>query len=116
MSIEPYPIIEVQPAWVLEDEQMGNKRKFWYRSAEQECDWLFKYPKPGTGMHWSEKIAAEVASLMIRYANVPMSLADACLVRMSELYPNSAVLTADSDFNIYRRHTRQIIPVLMPTS
>lgn len=63
-------------------------------------------------------LAAEldhVESLMTRYANVPMSLADACLVRMSELYPNSTVLTADSDFNIYRRHTRQTIPVIMPT-
>ena len=59
---------------------------------------------------------ATVAGLMIRYANVPMSLADACLVRMSELYPNSTVLTADSDFNIYRRHTRQIIPVMMPAA
>ena len=58
----------------------------------------------------------DIRTLMIRYANVPMSLADACLVRMSELYPNSTVLTADSDFNIYRRHTRQIIPVMMPAA
>lgn len=58
----------------------------------------------------------QVERLMARYANVPMSLADACLVRMSELYPNSVVLTADSDFNIYRRHSRQTIPVLMPAA
>jgi len=55
-----------------------------------------------------------VRSLMARYANVPMSLADACLVRISELYPSSLVLTTDSDFNIYRRHGRQSIPVIMP--
>ncbi|WP_293142439.1 type II toxin-antitoxin system VapC family toxin [Okeania sp. SIO3I5] len=40
----------------------------------------------------------EVEALMKRYENVPMSLADACLVRMSELIPGSVVLTLDSDF------------------
>lgn len=48
------------------------------------------------------------------YHNVPMSLADACLVRMAELHPRSRVFTIDSDFHIYRRHGRQMIPVLMP--
>jgi len=48
------------------------------------------------------------------YRNVPMSLADACLVRMAELHPRSRVFTIDSDFHIYRRHGRQMIPVLMP--
>lgn len=56
-----------------------------------------------------------VRSLMARYANVPMSLADACLARMSELYADSLVLTTDSDFAIYHRNRNQIIPTLMPT-
>ena len=56
----------------------------------------------------------EVAALMRRYSNVPMSLADACLVRMSELVPNCTVFTLDSDFRIYRRHKRQTIPLLIP--
>lgn len=43
-----------------------------------------------------------------------MSLADACLVRMSELLSDCTVFTTDSDFNIYRRHRNQIIPVIMP--
>jgi predicted nucleic acid-binding protein len=55
-----------------------------------------------------------VRNLMARYANVPMSLADACLVRMSELYPDSVVLTTDSDFIIYRWHGRKAISTLMP--
>ncbi len=55
-----------------------------------------------------------VASLIHHYSNVPMSLADACLVRMSELRPDSVVLTLDADFHIYRRHKRQRIPVLVP--
>ncbi len=56
----------------------------------------------------------QVSSLMKRYANVPMALADACLVRMSELVADSAVLTLDGDFRIYRRHRRHKIPVLLP--
>jgi uncharacterized protein len=42
-----------------------------------------------------------ISSLMIRYQSVPMSLADACLVRMAEIYPESQILTLDSDFQIY---------------
>lgn len=52
--------------------------------------------------------------LVERYADAPMSLADACLVRMSELHPNCLVWTLDSHFKVYRRHGRQAIPVLMP--
>jgi len=54
----------------------------------------------------------QVSSLMERYANVPMSLADACLVRMSELLPESVVMTLDGDFQIYRRHGRQKISLI----
>ncbi len=54
----------------------------------------------------------QVSSLMERYADVPMSLADACLVRMSELLPESVVMTLDRDFHIYRRHGRQKIPLI----
>jgi hypothetical protein len=43
-----------------------------------------------------------------------MSLADACLVRLSELHADSEVLTLDSDFRIYRRHGNRIIPVVLP--
>lgn len=53
-------------------------------------------------------------TLMRRYRNRPMSLADACLVRLSELHPGGRVFTLDSDFLIYRRHGNKVIPVLMP--
>lgn len=56
----------------------------------------------------------EVQKLIIRYQSVPMSLADACLVRMSEQLAESAVLTLDSDFNVYRKHTNQAISAMMP--
>jgi uncharacterized protein len=55
-----------------------------------------------------------VLKLMGKYADVPMSLADACLVRMSETLSDPIVLTTDADFRIYRRHSRQVIPCLIP--
>ncbi|CAN5503130.1 PIN domain-containing protein [soil metagenome] len=55
-----------------------------------------------------------VGALVRKYESVPMSLADACLVRMSELHPDSQVLTLDGDFRIYRRLGRQVVPTIMP--
>jgi predicted nucleic acid-binding protein len=56
-----------------------------------------------------------VLGLMRKYADVPMSLADACLVRMTETAAEPVLLTTDSDFRIYRRHSRQTIPAVMPS-
>jgi predicted nucleic acid-binding protein len=53
-------------------------------------------------------------TLLARYASVPMSLADACLVRMAETRPHANVLTLDADFRVYRRSGRLAIPVIMP--
>ena len=64
-------------------------------------------------LHLAEE-AEPVDLLMRRYENVPMSLADACLVRMSELTADCVVLTIDSDFRIYRRNGRKSIPLLTP--
>lgn len=55
-----------------------------------------------------------VTTLMRKYQDVPMSLADACLVRMSELHDRSRVFTLDSDFKLYRRNGRQAIPLIYP--
>ena len=60
--------------------------------------------------------AEAVLSLMRRYRNVPMSLADACLVRMSQLHPASPVLTLDRDFTVYRKNRSRRIPLLSPVS
>jgi predicted nucleic acid-binding protein len=57
---------------------------------------------------------ATVRALFERYDKVPASLADACLVRMSELHDPCRILTLDSDFLLYRRHGRSAIPLLMP--
>ncbi len=58
--------------------------------------------------------SAAVARMMKKYHDLPMSLADACLVRMTEHHPGSVVLTLDCDFRIYRRSGRQPVPVRMP--
>ena len=58
--------------------------------------------------------ATAIARLMARYEDVPMSLADACLVRMSEQLTDSQVLTLDRHFTIYRRHGRRTIATIMP--
>lgn len=61
-----------------------------------------------------QKEQADLRALMHRYRNRPMSLADACLVRLSEICPKGEVFTLDGDFRIYRRHGNRVIPVLMP--
>jgi uncharacterized protein len=61
-----------------------------------------------------EEDAAGVESLMQRYADTPMSLADACLVRLTERFPDCRLFTLDSDFEHYRRNGRQVIPLLHP--
>ncbi len=55
-----------------------------------------------------------VRKLMAKYATVPMSLADACLVRMTELDAQSVVVTLDEDFQVYRRGGRQVVPTISP--
>jgi len=55
-----------------------------------------------------------VLRLLHKYSNLPMSLADACLVRMTELLADPIVLTTDDDFRVYRRHSRQVVPCVLP--
>jgi predicted nucleic acid-binding protein len=57
-----------------------------------------------------------VRKLMLRYDDVPMSLADGCLVRLSEIDRDARVLTLDRNFRIYRRHRHQVIPLIIPES
>jgi predicted nucleic acid-binding protein len=61
-----------------------------------------------------EEQQTDLRALMWRYRNRPMSLADACLVRLSEIHTAAEVLTLDADFRIYRRHGNKVIPVRMP--
>lgn len=55
-----------------------------------------------------------LATLLDKYKDLPMSLADACLVRMAEKTTDGVVLTLDSDFKTYRKHKRQVVPTITP--
>lgn len=57
---------------------------------------------------------SETLRLLRRYRDTPMNFADACLVRMAEKSDNAVVFTTDSDFRIYRRNGRQVIPLITP--
>ena len=67
--LESYRILEVEPEPAFDPEaieSLGGKVKFWFQFSDDwmGTDWLFKYPRPDTGEHWAEKIAAEVAGLL----------------------------------------------------
>ena len=59
--------------------------------------------------------AASVLVLLKKYADRKMNLADACIVRMTELVRNCRVVTVDrADFSVYRRNGRDLIPLIAP--
>jgi len=74
---------------------------------------LFRRGSLRAAFHFDEHAEA-VLRLMDKYADVPMSFADACLVRMTETFADPILLTTDSDFTIYRRHSRQVVPCVLP--
>lgn len=64
------------------------------------------------GLRLDEEMVA-IRALMERYENVPMSLADACLVRLAEL-TGLPICTLDDDFAIYRAHGRRTLTLISP--
>jgi predicted nucleic acid-binding protein len=57
----------------------------------------------------------EVLELAERYQDRSPDLADLCLIRMSELFAGLHVITVDeSDFRVYRRNKREVIPIVCP--
>jgi len=57
----------------------------------------------------------EIFLLMTKYAKVPMSYTDACLVWLAQRHAGSKVFTLDSDFHIYRLGRAKPIPLIAPT-
>jgi hypothetical protein len=97
----PYKVLKIEPDWVLEEEAMGSKEKFWFRETDSATDWLFKYPQPNTGQHWAEKIAAEVADVLdilharvelARFQTVPGSATESFAREGRELHHGNQVL------------------------
>jgi uncharacterized protein len=61
-----------------------------------------------------EEHVEALRNLLQKYRDTPMSLADACIVRMAELYERHAVLTLDSDFSVYLKHSRVPLTLVHP--
>ena len=55
-----------------------------------------------------------IRSLLTKYHSLPMSLADATLVRLAERHDNATIFTLDKHFRIYRKHGRRQIPLIIP--
>ena len=103
---------------ILTCESVLSEAAFLLKREGFDSDLIFSFMEKGKvqiAIH-VEREMADLRNLMRRYRNRPMSLADACLVRLSELHPEAVVFTLDSDFRIYRRHGNKTIPVLMPDS
>lgn len=65
------------------------------------------------GFNLAENLSS-VQALLIKYADRPISLTDACLIRMSELNTGHRVFTLDSDFHFYRKFGRELISLIYP--
>jgi predicted nucleic acid-binding protein len=101
---------------LLTCEPVLTEAAFLLKREGRETDPLFELLERGVlrvGLEIEEQLA-DLRTLMRRYRDRPMSLADACLVRLSEMHRDGTVLTLDSDFRIYRRHGNKVIPLLVP--
>ena len=61
-----------------------------------------------------EEHVPALRALHQKYRDRPMSLADACIVRMAELFDEHCVLTLDSGFSVYRKHGRRPLELIHP--
>ncbi len=62
----------------------------------------------------AEAEKTSLLALMRRYSDLPISFADASLIRLTEIHAHSVVWTLDGHFRVYRRHGRQAIPLITP--
>lgn len=89
------PVLQVDPAQIVRDEQLGSKSKFWYANEQGER-WLFKFAReitPGgelAGEDWAEKLGAEIASALgIPSAHVELAECQGRRGSSSRLFLNS---------------------------
>jgi predicted nucleic acid-binding protein len=89
---------------------------FLMRRDGLDPNWLLEYHRRGALVtHFDlDREIDPIQALIVKYDDLPMSLADACLVRMSEIHKDPVVCTLDRDFLVYRRNGRQKIPLLAP--
>jgi len=90
--IHQHPILEVDPDSQFLSEPMGTKRKFWCHDDDRDR-WLFKYSRPGTGEHWSEKVASAIAALL----EVPAAQVELARCRAEAGCASRSFLSADME-------------------
>lgn len=88
---DTYPVVALQTGWLLGDEQMGSKDKYWMQLPGDSHPWLFKYSRMSvgnvTGEHWAEKIAAEIAALMgVPHARVELAVLNGHMGSLSQRF------------------------------
>jgi len=104
------------PPGVLTCDAVVSEALFLLKRAGHSADDLFAMADTGflrSSFDFNQE-RHEVRELMRRYTTLPMSFADACLVRMAELNPGAAIWTLDADFHIYRQHKRQTLSLIVP--
>ncbi len=90
---------------------------FLLRSLPEAQDALLGFLEKGAlkiGFRVAEHIK-ELRALVRKYQDRPMSLADACVVRMAEVYERHEVFTLDADFSVYRKHGREPLVLIYPS-
>jgi len=106
---------DIQPP-LLTCDAIISEVSFLIGRKQQGINVIFNYLKLGIielPFCFSSEYAA-IEKLMLKYADVPISFADACLIRMSEQYRNSCVFTLDSDFLVYRKNSNEVISLIYP--
>ncbi len=104
------------PTPLLTSEPVLTEAAYLLRREGCDADEIFALAEEGiikVGLRFEDE-RSSLRELMARYRNVPMSLADATLVRLAELNDKARLFTLDTDFRIYRCHRNKVIPVLIP--
>jgi predicted nucleic acid-binding protein len=101
------------PPWMTCDATLSETLYLLHPNGPAQLAELIRRGALSSTFHFSDS-AVEVLQLILKYEDVPMAFADACLVRMSEIFQDPIVLTTDSDFHVYRRHGRQAVPCVRP--
>jgi predicted nucleic acid-binding protein len=101
------------PPWITCESVLSECVHLMGRRGGPELAELLRRGAVIPAFHLEDEIEA-VLKFLHKYADVPMSLADACLVRMTETRADPLVLTTDDDFHVYRRHGRQVVPCETP--
>ncbi len=104
------------PAAVLTCDAVLSEALFLLNRAGHGGDDLFALVEAGFlnsdfGFHAEHH---HIRELIRRYRDRPTAFADACLVRMAELFPDSCVWTVDKDFEFYRTHNRRTLSLVAP--